>query len=319
MHLHGFCPAAKSACRCAVMMQTLRRSRFPSRRRGLNIMWLRIVVLFLIALTTIVIALLVFGAYRWNARTQALLARLDAARVAVTPARVDLGETDALPPPVRRFFRAALTDGMPVLSSVVVEHTGMFNMSQTSEQWKPFTSRQRAVMKQPGFVWDARMAMLPGLKVNVHDAYIAGEGILNPAIAGLFSLADFRGTGEIAEGELMRYFAESAMYPTALLPSQGVKWEAVDERSARATMSDRGHTITLLFRFGADGLIESTRAEARGRTIGDKIVPTPWEGRWFNYGERNGMRVPLDGEVAWVLPDQRIPYWRGHATRLDYE
>jgi hypothetical protein len=282
-------------------------------------MWLKIALLFAIALAAIVIVLLVLGAHRWHARNDALLARLEAARVLATPARVDLGETDALPPPVRRFFRATLTDGMPVLSSIVVEHAGMFNMGQTSEQWKPFTSKQRTVMKQPGFVWDARIAMLPGLKVNVHDAYIAGEGILNPAIAGLFSLAEFVGTGEIAQGELMRYFAESPMYPTALLPSQGVKWEAVDDQSARATMSDQGHTITLLFRFGDDGQIDSARAEARGRTVGDKIVPTPWEGRWFNYVERDGMRVPLEGEVAWVLPDKRIPYWRGRATRLVYE
>ncbi|MDI1259506.1 T6SS effector amidase Tae4 family protein [Aquabacterium sp.] len=33
----------------------------------------------------------------------------------------------------------------------------------------------------------------------------------------------------------MRYFAEMAWYPTALLPSQGLRREAVDDRSANAT------------------------------------------------------------------------------------
>jgi hypothetical protein len=42
-----------------------------------------------------------------------------------------------------------------------------------------------------------------------------------------------RGTGEIAEGQLMGFFAEAAWYPTALLPGQGVRWEAVDDSSAR--------------------------------------------------------------------------------------
>ena len=40
----------------------------------------------------------------------------------------------------------------------------------------------------------------------------------------------------MAEGELMRFLAEAAWYPTALLPSQGVRWQGADERSAFATL-----------------------------------------------------------------------------------
>jgi hypothetical protein len=32
------------------------------------------------------------------------------------------------------------------------------------------------------------------------------------------------------------------------------------------------------------------------------------------------MVVPLDGEVAWLLPDEGAkPYWRGYITEIDYE
>jgi hypothetical protein len=123
----------------------------------------------------------------------------------------------------------------------------------------------------------------------------------------------------VAEGELMRFFAEAAWYPTALLPSQGVSWQGIDERSARATLADGGSRITLTFGFGADGLIETVNAEARGRMVGGKVIPTPWEGRWSNYQPRDGMRVPLSGEVAWLLPEGREPYWRGTVTELAYE
>ena len=73
------------------------------------------------------------------------------------------------------------------------------------------------------FVWHARIQMLPGLDVRVHDAYVAGEGLLDPNILGLFTLLDMRGSGEIGRGELMRFFAEAAWYPSALLPSQEVR------------------------------------------------------------------------------------------------
>lgn len=65
-----------------------------------------------------------------------------------------------------------------------------------------------------------------------------------------------------------------------------------------ATLKDGETTIELLFRFNEDGPIESVRAEARGPAVGDSVISTPWEGRWSNYELRDGMRIPLDGEVA---------------------
>jgi hypothetical protein len=130
---------------------------------------------------------------------------------------------------------------------------------------------------------------------------------------------NLRGTPEVAQGELMRFFAEAAWYPTALLPSQGVRWEAVGDTSARATLKDGETTLTLLFRFNKDGLIDSIRAEARGRTVKGRVIPTPWEVRLKNYELREGMRIPREGEVAWILPEGPKPYWRGSITRLTYE
>jgi hypothetical protein len=31
------------------------------------------------------------------------------------------------------------------------------------------------------------------------------------------------------------------------------------------------------------------------------------------------MQVPLEGEVAWLLPEGAKPYWRGHIIKLSYE
>ena len=161
--------------------------------------------------------------------------------------------------------------------------------------------------------------MMPGVTVRVHDAYVAGEGILHASLLGLVSMVNLRGTGGLAQDELMRFVAEAAWYPTALLPSQGVRWEAVDDRSARATLEDGDVAPTLLFRFDPDGPVETVCAEARGRSVRGEVVPTPWRGRFWDHAIRDGMRVPLAGEVAWVLPDGPKPYWRGRITKLRYE
>jgi len=259
------------------------------------------------------------GAWRWDAGTRALRERLDAARQPARHERFDARELDGLPAPVQRYFRAALRDAQPLVAAVHMDHSGTFNMSEAGEQWKPFTSTQRVVTRRPGFDWDGRIALFPGLPVRVHDAYVAGEGILHATLLGIVTLADMRGTPDLAQGELMRYLAEAAWYPTALLPSQGVRWQAADETSAKATLRDGDIAVTLLFRFDKDGLIASVRAEARGRTVQGKVVPTPWEGRWRNYEAREGMRVPLEGEVAWLLPGGAKPYWRGRIRQLSYE
>lgn len=75
----------------------------------------------------------------------------------------------------------------------------------------------------------------------------------------------------------------------------------------------------MLVNFNHAGLIESVRFEARAAMVGKVIVPTPWEGRWSDYQERNGMLVPLSGEAAWLHADGRKPYWRGTITAITYE
>lgn len=273
-----------------------------------------------IALGLVAAAILLWaaGQWRWSSKTQALLERLEAARLDVSAERFDPRELEGLPEPVARHLRQVLPVDTPIIRAADVVHSGTFNMSQTGQQWKPFTSRQRVVTRRPGFVWDGRVTMAPGLAVHVHDAYVDGEGILEPAILGLFTLVNLRDRGEVARGELMRYMAEAAWYPTALLPSQGMRWEPIDDRSARATLIDGDVRLTMTFHFGADGLIETIRAEDRGHTVGDKIIPTPWEGRMFDYQRRSGLLVPVQGEVAWLTPEGRLPYWRGKIEELRF-
>jgi hypothetical protein len=163
------------------------------------------------------------------------------------------------------------------------------------------------------------MRILPGVVVRVIDSYIAGEGMLRAAVQGLYTVAGVHGGGEIARGEFMRFFAEAAWYPTALLPSQGARWEAVDERSANATIVDGALTLTLLFKFNDAGLIDSFRAEARGAGVGKDMVMLPWEGNWSDYRAHNGMTVPFTGEVGWMRPEGRKPYFHGTVTALTYE
>jgi hypothetical protein len=293
--------------------------------------WFTWLLLVAVALAVTAAGLTALGSMRWTAAMQRLTADLEAGRVppsgalaasdasAAAPERYDASQLEGLPAPVQRYFRAALTPGQAIVSAATIRMAGSFNMSTTGEQWKPFTSRQRVTTRRAGFLWDARIGMLPGVAVRVVDSYIAGNGLLKASLQGLLTMADMQGGGDIARGEFMRYFAEAAWYPTALLPSQGVRWAAVDDRSANATLVDGPLTLTLLFRFDDAGLIESFRAESRGGMVGKRMVQAPWEGCFSNYQVRDGMSVPLAGEVAWMRPEGRKVYFWGAVTQLSYE
>mgnify|MGYP001187735348 CR=1 FL=1 len=275
-------------------------------------------VVFLSVLAYVGVSML--GAARWAFLTRALQSRLVAGRQTVLPARFELRELSGLPDPVQRYFRVALTAGQPMLGAVRIEHAGSFNIADSgADRWKAFTSGERVIARPPGFVWDGRVTLIPGLTVHVHDAYVAGEGTLHPALFGLTSLARRQGKGDVARDELMRFLAEAACYPTALLPSQGVQWQAVDQHSATATLKDGEVSASLLFGFNEDGLIESVRAEARGRTLNGKLVVAPWEGLWSDYQQREGMTIPMCGEARWLMSGGPRPYWRARIGRIDYE
>ncbi|MCL1466505.1 DUF6920 family protein [Argonema galeatum] len=278
-------------------------------------MWIKWIALIIISIIVCIGLATIYGGFRWQSDTDNLRAKLASGQRIIKPKIYDQKEIEGLPVPVQRFFRTVLKDGQPIASAVKVVHQGQFNMSETEAKWSPFTSTQLVITQRPGFDWDARIHMAPGLKVFVHDAYVFGEGTLHASLLGLVTLANVRGTPEMAQGELMRFFAETAWYPTALLPSQGVRWEAIDDTSARGTLTDGATTVSLVFRFNAEGSIDTVRAEARYRGL----VPTPWEGRFWGYTVRNGMQIPLEGEVAWQPPEGSWPYWRGRITEINHE
>jgi hypothetical protein len=282
-------------------------------------MSLKAIAIATVVLVATIAALILYGAQRWQSDTKKLLMRMEAAYIPIAPSTYDPRDLVGLPASVQRYFRAVLSEGQPFVTAVSVEHTGTFNMSEAGEQWAPFTSTQRVVTRRPGFVWDARVRMAPGVTVHVHDAYVAGEGLLTAKLFGLLTVMNQSPTPELAQGELIRFLAEAPWYPTVLLPSQGVTWEEIDDSRASATLADGATTVTLVFQFGADGLISSVQSEGRYTEVQGALVAVPWQGRHWDYELRDGMLVPTEGEVAWLRPDGARPYWRGRISSLSYD
>jgi hypothetical protein len=280
---------------------------------------LKIVMYLLLSLIAMGTLLIFFGAYGWQRNTNNLRARLVATQTPIDNQLYDERELENLPAPVQRYFKTVLKNHTPIIKAAHFRQAGTFNMGETTPQWRRFEADQQVFTHTAGFDWNARISIFPGFNVYVHDAYVAGEGLLQAKLLGIFPVANMGGTPEAAQGELMRYLSEGVWYPSALLPSQGVLWQAIDDTRARATLTDGNTSVSLDFHFDVDGLVDAIHADSRPRVVGGVITNAPWNVRVWNYQTHQGMRVPTEGEVAWALPEGAYPYWRGRVDSASYQ
>lgn len=279
---------------------------------------MKILFVTLVILFGAVAGVLLEGSYRWNARTRNLVARLfERGVVSDSPVYEEACLKD-VPPVVARYFRAVLRNGQPIVRTARLEQRGFFLVRPAPDGWRPFVATDYFATHPTGFVWDARIRIGPALHIRVRDALVAGKGSMRASALSILPVVSVEGTPEITSGALHRYLAEAVWFPTALLPSQGVKWTALDDRSARATITVGTTTEWLDFRFGPDNLVSGIFA-ARFRLVNGHPVRTPWQGRFSGYAEQGGMRLPMAGEVEWLLPEGPQLYWRGEITKVHFE
>ncbi|TYQ26219.1 hypothetical protein PseudUWO311_13245 [Pseudanabaena sp. UWO311] len=274
------------------------------------------IVIIIILIVALLWIITMYGSDRWRSETDKLRVKMTNGQQPIHPKTYDSREIVDLPEPVQRYFKTVLQNGQAIIAKVELLQKGQFNMNEKLDKWNKFTATQLVVTHQLGFDWDARIQMAPLLNAFVHDTYLLGAGNLHASLLGLFTLANMHDAPELNKGELLRFFAEAAWYPTSLLPSQGVSWEAINDRSALATLTDGKTTASVVFQFNAEGVIASMRAEERYR---DKTTAMPWSGRFGEYSLESGMLIPLYGEIGWEYPEGLRLYFKGKITKISYE
>ena len=213
-----------------------------------------------------------------------------------------------LPAPVQRYFRHVLPDGQPYLRGLRLRHGGQFK-TDLKKDWVSIRGEQYITADPPGFIWQGTTRQFVA-----RDEYVAGRGSLTVRLLGAVSIV--RGHGpHYNQGELLRWLAEAAWLPTALLPSPHLAWTAIDDHSARLILTLAGQPVACLVRFNERD--EITACEAL-RYISDTEM-LPWQGHFSQYRRQHGMLVPFAGEASWVVDGQRQPYAQFFVTELDYE
>jgi len=234
-------------------------------------------------------------------------------------AQVNLNELIGVPVPVARYFTRVLQQQQPIIQLARFTQAGTLRTDAKSDRWLKFDASQIVAPPAIAFLWNARVTMAPLLHVRVRDALIAGQGSGQVSLLSAFTVAAAGGNLEMNSGALHRYLAEAVWYPTALLPSAKLRWSAIDDNTALATLTDNGVTVSLEFRFNIAGEVAGIYTTARWGTFDGGYKQVPWEGHFRKYVNRGGIVVPSEGEVGWYLEDKWRSVWKGTITEATYE
>lgn len=200
-----------------------------------------------------------------------------------------------LPAPVRRYFQVSLGDQAPRIESLVVYGRGRANFGL----WLPLRYR---LVHRPGYAFERYMEVtwfgVPVLKAI--DRYMDGFGMTGPM--------GKEATGPaINQGANMILWAEAPLMPTLWLTDERIRWEAIDETTARLIFPFEDSEDELTVHFNPDsGLIRRITALRYRDESSGKI---PWHADFLTWQTVNGMQLPEHLSITWEDQGEPWSYW----------
>jgi hypothetical protein len=221
--------------------------------------------------------------------------------------------SSALPTPIRWHLMFALPDDVPAVSTFRMTQSGQFF---ASGRWFAIEAEEYFTAGKPGFIWNASMRAAPLFEIDVSDHLLNGRGKMFVTIDSTFAIVDSPPSPEIDQSAQLRWLMELVWFPPAFV-AEGIRWEAIDARSARASIAEARLPGSAVFEIDDDGKIVTVRADRYRNLGGNKNVLTPCIARCNDYQEFAGFRIPARVEISWALPEGELVWARLRPTSLE--
>ena len=217
-------------------------------------------------------------------------------------------QIDALPLPVQNYFAHVLKDGQPYISYARLRHNGRFK-SKPDGKWSAIHGEEYFTVEKPGFIWRGTIKGIAAV-----DRYVAGKGSLSVYFWHFLRIANGRGP-KFSQGELLRWLGECVWFPTALLPNDHLRWEAIDDRHAKLIYHYHKSSVYYIVTF--NDAHEIVQLETQ-RYMGAKTMET-WIGKISNYKMIHHMMIPRTMRAIWKLADHEFTYAAFTLTDIEYD
>lgn len=256
------------------------------------------------------VALLLAGLYLWRMLDYRSDAREKDRLLATRPEAPQLFSNrmvEDLPEPARRYFQFTILEGTPLHTVAEISMRGQFAMgTKDAPNYIPMSAEQ--VLAAPeGFIW--QMYGGSGLmRISGSDSaswtrfWLAG--VVPVARAGSDADHGLSGFG--------RYASEAIFWtPAAVLPSETVVWEAVDENTARVTLTRNTFSQSVDVKVDADGRPVEVVLQRWSNANADKEYRfQPFGGYLSEFRNFSGFQVPTHVEAGNLFgTDDYFPFF----------
>lgn len=227
-------------------------------------------------------------------------------------------QRSSLPEPVQRYLSMAGFDHRPLPKAGEVVWKESRIKFGPDKPWTSLKTLQFNATPSPVRMAYMTTKMFGLLPFEGRDLFADGQGHMLGKIAGLFPVFDDR-TQEISQSGVVTVLAELFLVP-GYLTAPYVKWEAVDDTTVKARLSDHGLAGEGVFTFSPQGEVMTFVSD-------DRYYANPKGGnerqRWTayceNYIEKDGFRFPSTVRAVWNLPEGDFEYWNGTIDRVIYD
>ncbi|MEM9590005.1 MAG: DUF6544 family protein [Pseudomonadota bacterium] len=231
--------------------------------------------------------------------------------------QVDPAALATLPVPVQRYVAYTFPDGISSARVVRVAAEGQFRRPQT-EGFSFTISEQVIAITEPALMFSATTPIIPGVWARAYDFFADGEMEMKAKILSLMTVVDEAETPELNRISLRRWLLESALYPHALLPGGPVRWEAIDDTSARAVVEADGLAAKMVAHFDAAGRMTHMIAEEDGD------LATPYHGSGehvlrSDYRDVGGVMIPHAFVISRASQGEIFPFFDAVLTDISFE
>jgi hypothetical protein len=213
----------------------------------------------------------------------------------------------SLPEPVQRYLRMTGAVGRPRVHNFRARMHGRIR-NERDARWIPLAAEQYNLVDSP-----ARLFYLTGsmfaIPVQGYHRYVDGTATMTIKAAALVPVVAVSGS-EMDQGETVTMFNDMCVMAPATLIGPGIVWESVDQKTARATFTNAGHTIRAELSFNERGELTNFRSDDRYQTSPDgrSLRRLPWSTPLDGYRSFGSVGLAGSGEARWRDADGEFTY-----------
>lgn len=219
-----------------------------------------------------------------------------------------------LPISVQRWLKYSGVIGKDQIHTVHLKQKGLMKLKPDQKEWLKAEAEQYFTIDKPSFIWSVKTSMA-GLPMIGRDLFRDGQGKMQIKLAGIIPVVNVANDPKLNESTLQRFLGEITWFPQAAL-SPYIKWEPVNDYSAKAIMSYGKTTGSAVFHFGEKGELKKFVA-FRYKDIADP-EPKEWVAKVVETKIINGVSVPSKLEASWKLEGGEFTWYKFEIYDLTY-